>query len=93
MSKKKKKEVKEENLFISTQKEAQTPQLLNINSDKIEFKVEDQFKCPIYISHKPEWVEPLNKASDPIIKKLPEVLKVLMLEQILLQCISYHKEK
>jgi len=70
MSKKKKKEVKKENLFISTQKEAQTPQLLNVQSDKLEFKVEDHFRCPIYISHKPEWVESLNKASDPIIKKL-----------------------
>ena len=70
MSKKKKKEVKQENLFISTQKEAQTPQLLNIDSGKLEFRVEDQFKCPIYLANKPEWIEPLNKASDPIIKKL-----------------------
>ncbi len=66
------KKTKQENLFISTQQEAQkqTPQLLNINSDKLEFKIEDTFKCPIYLAHKPEWVEPLNKASDPIIKKI-----------------------
>jgi len=70
MSKKKKKQVKKENLFISTQQEAQTPQLLNINSDKLEFNVQNTFSCPIYIAHKPEWVESLNKASDPIIKRL-----------------------
>ena len=76
MSKKKKKQTDSENLFISTQTEAnQQPQMLNISNDKLEFKVEDQFKCPIYIGYKPEWVEPLNKASDPIIEKLRKAWK------------------
>ena len=70
MSKKNKKKVKQENLFISTQQEAQKPQMLDLSSDKLEFRVEDTFKCPIYIAHKPEWIEPLNKASDPIIKRV-----------------------
>jgi len=42
---------------------------------QLEFKVEDTFKCPIYISHKPEWVKSLNKASDPIIKRVRETWK------------------
>jgi len=70
MSKKNKKNTQQENLFISTQKEAQMPQILDVSSNKLNFKVEDTFKCPIYIAHKPEWVESLNKASDPIIKKI-----------------------
>jgi len=37
---------------------------------QLEFKVEENFKCPIYISHKPEWVKDLDKASDPIIKRV-----------------------
>ena len=39
---------------------------------QLEFKVEDIFRCPIYISHKPEWVKDLNKASDPIIKRVED---------------------
>ena len=57
---------KEENLFITTQQKS-TP---TISQHKLEFKVEDIFKCPIYLSHKPEWVDTLNKASDPIISRI-----------------------
>ena len=60
---------KEDNLFVSTQQQAAL-QSAEPEQHKLEFKVEDTFKCPIYISHKPEWVKPLNKASDPIIKRL-----------------------
>ena len=42
---------------------------------QLEFKVEDTFKCPIYISHKPEWVKSLDKASDPIIKRVEQQWK------------------
>tara|TARA_B100001094_G_C18181114_1_gene800968 strand:- start:562 stop:1314 length:753 start_codon:yes stop_codon:yes gene_type:complete len=69
MSKESKKQ--EESLFISTQQEAQSkPQMLMPGQEQLEFNVEETFKCPIYISKKPEWVEPLNKASDPIIERL-----------------------
>ena len=54
MSKKNKKKVKQENLFISTQQEAQKPQMLDLSYDKLEFKVEETFKIPIYIAHKTE---------------------------------------
>ena len=37
---------------------------------QLEFSVEDQFKCPLYRAHKPEWVKELNKASDPIIERV-----------------------
>ncbi len=71
MSKKNIKKTQQENLFITTQQEAQKPQMLmGFNPNKLEFKVEDTFKCPIYIAHKPEWVDSLNKASDPIIKRI-----------------------
>ena len=33
-------------------------------------KVEETFKCPLYFADKPEWVDDLNKASDPIIARL-----------------------
>ena len=69
MSKKSKKQ--EENLFITTQQEAQSkPQMLMPSQEQLEFKVEDTFKCPIYIADKPEWVDKLNKASDPIIERI-----------------------
>jgi len=59
------------NLFISTQEKS----TLNKTQNKLEFKVDDIFKCPIYLSHKPEWVDDLNKASDPIIKKVEKTWK------------------
>ena len=74
MSKESKKQ--EESLFISTQQEAQSkPQMLMPGQEQLEFNVEETFKCPIYISKKPEWVEPLNKASDPIIERLKKKLE------------------
>lgn len=57
---------KEENLFITTQQKSTS----TLSQHKLEFKVEDIFKCPIYLSHKPEWVDTLNKASDPIISRI-----------------------
>ena len=62
------KKTKQENLFISTQQDAQQAQMLMPTQHQLQFKVEDQFKCPIYMAHKPEWVDSLNKASDPIIE-------------------------
>ena len=71
-----KKKVKEDNLFISTQQEAQkAPQMIVPNQEQINFSVEDQFKCPIYLATKPEWVDELNKASDPIIERLRKTWK------------------
>ena len=56
---------KPDNLFISAQKEAALKP-----TNQLQFKVEDTFKCPIYRASKPEWVKELNKASDPIIKRV-----------------------
>ena len=72
------KKTKKQNLFISSQQDAQQAQqaqMLMPGQHQLEFRVEDQFKCPIYISHKPEWVDKLNKASDPIIEKNRKVWK------------------
>ena len=69
--KKKKKQQPQENLFISAQTEAQQkqePQIMVPDSDKLNFKVEDIFRCPIYLAEKPEWVESLNKASRQPVK-------------------------
>ena len=69
MSKKSKKQ--EESLFISTQQEAQSkPQMLMPGQEQLEFRVEETFKCPIYLSSKPEWVEPLNKHLILLLKDL-----------------------
>jgi len=43
--------------------------MINTQQPKIDFKVENIFPCPIYISQNPEYVKDLTKASDPIIKK------------------------
>ncbi len=56
---------KEENLFISTQQDAQAQMV--VPSDQLNLNVQNIFTCPIYRASKPEWVESLNKASDPII--------------------------
>ena len=64
------KKTKQENLFISTQQDAQQAQMLVPGQEQLQFNVEDTFKCPIYIAKKPEWVDKLNKASDPIIERL-----------------------
>ena len=64
------KKSKQENLFISTQQDAQQAQMLAPAQPQLEFKVENTFSCPIYMGHKPEWVDNLNKASDPIIKRV-----------------------
>jgi len=61
---------KEENLFISTQQDAQQAQMLMPGQEQLEFRVEDQFKCPMYLANKEEWVDKLNKASDPIIERV-----------------------
>ena len=74
---KKNKNTPKENLFISTQQQAQQqPQMIVANDpNQLQFNVEDTFKCPIYLATKPEWVEPLNKASDPIIERNRKVWK------------------
>ena len=36
---------------------------------KDQFYREDYFKCPVYWFDKPEWIEPLNKASDKYIQQ------------------------
>tara|TARA_B100000282_G_scaffold250312_1_gene194575 strand:- start:53 stop:793 length:741 start_codon:yes stop_codon:yes gene_type:complete len=64
------KKTKQENLFISTQQDAQQAQMLMPTQEQLQFKVEETFKCPIYLAHKPEWVDKLNKASDPIIDRV-----------------------
>jgi len=64
------KKTKQENLFISTQQNAQQAQMLMPDQQQLSFRVEDTFKCPIYLGEKPEWVDKLNKASDPIIERL-----------------------
>jgi len=64
------KKTKQENLFISTQQDAHQAQMLMPEQQQLQFDVEDQFKCPIYKAFKPEWVDTLNKAADPIIEKL-----------------------
>jgi len=43
--------------------------MINTQPQALDFKVEHIFPCPIYISQNPEYVQELNKASDPIIKK------------------------
>ena len=58
-----------ENLFISTQKS------VSQQEPALNFTVEDIFKCPIYLAEKPEWVDPLNKASDPIIQRVKDSYK------------------
>jgi len=52
-----------DNLFVKAQTDAAT-------APQLQFSVEDQFKCPLYRAHKPEWVKELNKASDPIIERV-----------------------
>ena len=52
-------------IFVTAQKEAALKP-----KDQLKFNVEDTFKCPIYRASKPEWVKELNKASDPIIKRV-----------------------
>jgi len=64
------KKTKQDNLFISTQQDAQQAQMLMPAQEQLQFRVEDTFKCPIYMAEKPEWVDKLNKASDPIIERL-----------------------
>ena len=64
------KKTKQDNLFISTQQNAQQAQIIVPGQEQLEFKVEDAFKCPIYTANKPEWVNKLNKASDPIIDRV-----------------------
>ena len=64
------KKTKQDNLFISTQQDAQQAQMLMPGQEQLEFRVEDQFKCPIYLADKPEWVDKLNKVSDPIIERI-----------------------
>ena len=61
---------KQDNLFISTQQDAQQAQMMMPAESPLNFKVEETFKCPIYLADKPEWVDDLNKASDPIIARL-----------------------
>ena len=61
---------KEDNLFVSTQKQAALQP-----ADQLKFNVEDTFKCPIYRANKPEWIKQLNKASDPIIKRVENTWK------------------
>jgi len=52
-----------DNLFVKAQTDAAT-------APQLQFSVEDQFKCPLYRAHEPEWVKELNKASDPIIERV-----------------------
>ena len=59
-----KKTKKQENLFISTQQDATQAQMMVPSDLSLNFKVEETFKCPIYLADKPEWVDSLNKASD-----------------------------
>ena len=66
----KKNTTKQENLFISTQQDAQQAQMLVPSDQQINFNVQNIFSCPIYRGSKPEWVKDLNKASDPIIKRV-----------------------
>ena len=61
---------KQDNLFISTQQDATQAQMMVPSELSLNFKVEETFKCPIYLADKPEWVDDLNKASDPIIARL-----------------------
>ena len=61
---------KQDNLFISTQQDATQAQMMVPSELSLNFKVEETFKCPIYLADKPEWVDSLNKASDPIIARL-----------------------
>jgi len=65
-----KKPKQQDNLFISTQQDAQQAQMMMPADSPLNFKVEETFKCPIYLADKPEWVDELNKASDPIITRL-----------------------
>ena len=61
---------KQENLFISTQQDATQAQMMVPSDQLLNFQVEETFKCPLYFADKPEWVDDLNKASDPIIARL-----------------------
>ena len=61
---------KQENLFISTQQDATQAQMMVPSDQSLNFQVEETFKCPLYFADKPEWVDDLNKASDPIIARL-----------------------
>ncbi len=61
---------KQKNIFISTQQDAQQAQMLMPGQEQLQFRVEDTFKCPIYLANKPEWVDSLNKVSDPIIERV-----------------------
>ena len=61
---------KQDNLFISTQQDATQAQMMVPSELSLNFKVEETFKCPIYLADKPEWVDSLNKASDPIIARV-----------------------
>ncbi len=61
---------KQKNIFISTQQDAQQAQMLMPGQEQLQFRVEDTFKCPIYLANKPEWVDKLNKSSDPIIERV-----------------------
>ena len=65
-----KKTKKQENLFISTQQDATQAQMMVPSDLSLNFKVEETFKCPIYLANKPDWVDELNKASDPIIERV-----------------------
>ena len=44
--------------------------MLMPGQEQLQFRVEDTFKCPIYLANKPEWVDSLNKVSDPIIERV-----------------------
>ena len=66
----------QENLFISTQQSvAEQPNIITSSDDKINFNINETFKVPIYLGKKPEWVKPLNKASDPIITRIKKQWK------------------
>ena len=66
---------KQENLFISTQQDATQAQMMVPSDQLLNFQVEETFKCPLYFADKPEWVDDLNKASDPIIARLKKKLE------------------
>jgi uncharacterized protein (TIGR02466 family) len=66
------------NLFIKTQQNAHENNnnfqgsSLNTNNNSLNFKIENIFCCPIYIAEKPNYVSSLNKASDPVIKRITD---------------------
>ena len=68
----------DENLFISAQKTDETGFVSEVSVPQepaLNFKVENIFSCPIYIAHKPEWIQPLIKATNPIVKRIKDKYK------------------